>query len=343
MPRDATKPVWTSDPACRRVVASWRKLTGGGADSGRATLVACSGGADSSALVLALATTPARIVVGHVVHDLRPHEVAQGDRDVARELAERLGLAFVESSVAVADKPGNAEGEARDARYPALAEMACAHGCGSVASAHHADDQLETLLMRLIRGSGLRGLGGVSPTRPLGDGVTLVRPMLGVQRSDCERICSLADWTWAEDTTNADESRLRSAIRHGPAAGLSALEPAAAAHAAEASELLRDAAGLVDDAAEIVLADAEQTADAFGWPRARLGEVRAVVVGAAFRLAAERLLDGRGMDRVSGRTIRDAAWAVGDGVTDPRCFVLHGVEIEITAHRITVRRKDADG
>jgi len=333
-----------TDRASRRIVASWRRLTGGERvrDAARPTLVACSGGADSSALVLALATTGARIVVGHVVHDLRPHERAGADRDVAGELADRLGLVFDEAYVAVAERPGNTEAEARDARYAALATMAEAQHCRFVASAHHADDQLETLLMRLIRGAGLGGLGGVSPSRSLSGVVTLVRPMLAVRRLDAERICRLAEWAWAVDETNTDESRLRSAIRHGAAAQLAELEPAAAEHAAEAAELLRDAAGVIDDAAKVVLGEAEESDTSFGWPRARLARERAVVIGAVFRLAAERLLEGRGIDRVSGRVVRDACAAARDGGTDPRRFVLHGIEIEVTAHRVSVRRKEAD-
>jgi len=346
MPKAQTRtpPSWTIDRSVRRIVASWRRLTGGGRvrDADRATLVACSGGADSSALVLALSTTGARIVVGHIVHDMRPDDRAAADRDTARALGDRLGIGFDEAHIAVADRAGNTEGEARAARYRALSAMARAHGCAFVGSGHHADDQLETLLMRLIRGAGLRGLGGVSPSRDIGDGVALIRPMLGVRRVEGERICALADWAWAIDETNTDESRLRSAIRHGAAAMLSELEPAAAEHAAEAAEMLRDAAGVIDDAAQLLLAEAEETSESFGWSRTRLGRERAVVVGALLRLSAERLLDGRGMDRVSGRAVRAAADAVRDGSTDPRRFVLHGVEIEITAHRVSVRRKESD-
>ena len=340
----AVEPIaWAADRATRRIVASWRRLTGDGPDATRPTLVACSGGADSSALALALSTTPAPISIGHVVHDLRPAERALADRDVAHDLAERLGVGFVEQRVEVAGDPGNDEGAARIARYDALAAMARDRGCRYVATAHHADDQLETLLMRLIRGSGLRGLSGVSPTRDLETGVTLVRPMLRVGRTDAERICRLARVSWAEDETNSDESRLRSAVRHGPAAGLRELEPAAAEHAGEACDMLRDAAGLIDDAAQNLLAEADETASELDWSRENLRGNRQVVVGAAIRAAAERLLEGRGMDRVSGRAVRDAVEAVGDSSTDPRLFVLHGVEVEVTAHRVCVRRKGDDG
>ena len=149
-----------SDPAVAEVVARWRRLTGGAR-----TLVACSGGADSVALLLMLRAATDDLVAGHVVHDLRPRDEALADRDAVRGLADACGVPFVSEEVRV--PAGNAEGMARTARYEALARMAQEHGCASVASAHHAGDQLEGVVMALVRGAGVRGLGGAQEIREI--------------------------------------------------------------------------------------------------------------------------------------------------------------------------------
>jgi tRNA(Ile)-lysidine synthase TilS/MesJ len=127
-------------------------------DKARRTLIACSGGADSSGLVLGLAAAvsePADLfVVAHIVHDMRTPREALADRDSARDLAATLGLPFAEDHIRV--KGGNAEANRPPPPLPGLAALAKTHGCPYIATAHHADDQLETILMGLLRGSGPR-------------------------------------------------------------------------------------------------------------------------------------------------------------------------------------------
>ena len=160
-----------ADKAKRRIVRSWRELTGGSdvRDADRPTLLAVSGGADSSALGFALAGRPGVRAIGHVVHDLRPATETEADRVSVEHLGEQLGLPVHVERVSV--PRGNAEGNARTVRYEAVKHLAVASGCRYVASAHHADDVLETMLAHLIRGTGPRGLRGPAPQRRLGDGV----------------------------------------------------------------------------------------------------------------------------------------------------------------------------
>src|SRR5262249_13089156 len=150
-----------TDPTVRAITRSWRSLTGGtsrGHDRARRTLIACSGGGDSCGLALALAaaiSNPADLlVIAHLVHDMRPESEPLAHRDAPRDLASALGLPFVERSIRVKTAGGNAEAVARRLRYQALAQLASEHGCPFIATAHHAQDQLETMLMALIRGSG---------------------------------------------------------------------------------------------------------------------------------------------------------------------------------------------
>lgn len=309
---------------------AWRRLVDAGP-----SLIACSGGADSTALTLALAASVGeRIRVGHVVHDMRSDEEALADRDAVRSLAAALGLGFSERSVRV--PAGNAEAGARAARLCALAEMAKEFGCATVATAHHAGDQFETVLMALARGAGPGGLAGMARSRPIGAaGVRLIRPMLGIERADAERVCRLAGVVWREDATNEDRSRLRSALRHEVIPPLRAHRPGAVRRAAASAELLADAAGLVEDRAREVFGGG------LSWPRETLAAQRRIVVGAGLRGAWAGLTGGEGADRLSRAIVDAAIDAIADGRSDRRVFHWPGcVRIDVAGGLVTIRRVD---
>ncbi len=328
--RDSTRSSLRTNPAVRNIVTAWRELTDGGAP----TLIACSGGSDSVALALALWSAKAPIALGHVVHDLRPSEEALADRDLTRRLAEALGRPFIESSVRVAGQ-GNDEGVARVSRYAALASMASGEAIPFIASGHHADDQLESMLMAIARGSGLEGLSGVAASREIEHGVTLIRPMLWVCKEDTKAICRAAGVEWAHDTTNDDTDRFRSAVRAGPARKLTKLRPEAPASAVRAGDLLRDAALLVQDRVEEVFGEALE------WDRKTLRGVRAIVLGAGLRDAALRMTGGVGADQFSRRVIDPVTRAIRDDSTEPRDFHWpHGIRVVVTAHQVALTFDD---
>lgn len=228
---------------------AWRELAKGDSDADRPTLLACSGGTDSSGLVLALACQAtgvrSNLIVAHIVHDLRPAAQARRDLRITQALAKLAGLRCVQASVKVRTKAGNAEANAREARYNALGKLAEKYGCRVIATAHHADDQLETVLMRLIRGAGPRGLVGIRPSRRLSPGFSklqLIRPMLEVERADTERLVGQVPEPWkaAQDETNADLSRLRNAIRWKITPLLKELSPTVAKRVARNSRWFRE-------------------------------------------------------------------------------------------------------
>lgn len=335
---------------------AWRRLTTAErarrAGAGEGTLVACSGGADSSALVLALAAAVsggkagrARIVVGHVVHDLRPRREAEADRDAARRLAEMVGAEFVEAKVRVREKGGNLEGAARKARYGALVKMAKREGVRFVATAHHADDQLETLLMALMRGAGPRGMAGVRRSRALGgEGagrVMLIRPMIeaAVERADAERICGAAGWEWREDATNADTTRFRAAVRARLVPIMRELRPGTARRACGTARVMADAARLVDGRAGSVWAMAEERGPGRAvWDRERLRRCAPTVLGEVMRIAASEFI-GSGADRMGGRVSAPVIRAIRDDSTEPRRFDVggkNGLRVDITARTVTI-------
>lgn len=254
----------------RGIVRSWRRLTGGPGvrDADRPTLLAVSGGADSTALALALAGTPGVLAIGHVVHDLRPPERAEADRRLVEDLGRALGLAVLVERVSVRARPrearrecGNAEASARALRYAALSRLAAGAGCRYVAVAHQAEDVLETMLANLLRGAGPRGLRGPAPRRRLctggqegdGGGVWLVRPMLGVTRAQAEALCAARGRRWAEDATNLDtgatDAPLRAALRARVLPALESVRPGAAKRAARAGEAVAQAVRVVEGAA----------------------------------------------------------------------------------------------
>lgn len=263
-----------SDPTVRRILARWRSLTGGTGvrDPDRRTLVAFSGGADSSALLLALATQASCIVAAHVVHDMRPEAEALADLAACERLCRSIGVPLVSRRVGVCGG-GNIEAVARRERYQALAALAVENGCRFVATGHHAEDQLETILMRLLRGSGPRGLRGIFARRRLADGITLVRPMLHLRRLDAERLCGSCGWTWRVDATNADTSRVRARLRHDVVPLLEAIAPGAAVRSSSAAAAAAAAFAVIRaQAMELVLASRQSEGcwDRKLWKRASL-------------------------------------------------------------------------
>lgn len=334
----------------RKIVTAWRRLAGGRdvADRDRPTLVACSAGVDSSALAIALSVVKPEPVIGHVVHDLRDRADALADRDAARTLAERLGLAFTEFEAPVRAQKGNLEALARRTRYTALAEMAHSHGCRYIVTAHHADDQLETVLMRLIRGAGPRGMGGIRAVRSLGKaghGIKVVRPMLGMSRDEAVRICQETGWAWKEDASNRDESFLRNAIRARVIPEIKAIRPDAAERASVTAGICMLAAEVIEREARLALNAATRKAE--GGRGVVLGRKHLAGVPLAVRSEALRMVlrdaGGVGMDRAGWRVVEPAAQAVGDHRTEPRSFRLGSIVMEVRAHEVRVSIVDRGG
>jgi tRNA(Ile)-lysidine synthase len=288
-------------------------------------------------LALALAAAaPEAVCMGHVVHDLRPPEQTLADRDAVKALAARLGVGFVEGAVQVRGKKGNPEALARHARYKELGTLAA--GFPFLTTAHHGDDQLETILMRLMRGAGPRGLAGIRASRLLpGFPVRVIRPMLGVTRADCERVCQIAGHQWREDATNQDTTRLRAALRSDVIPELRRLAPRVAQRARTSAELLGDAAELIDGHAGSLLARATATSMEYAWTREALRGESALVLGTTLRLAAAKLTQNAGLDRLSWRLVRPVVSAILDSSSAPRLFQWKGVRVNVSSRSVEVR------
>ena len=181
-----------------------------------ALVLAVSGGPDSLALLHLAATWRAArpgttLRVATVDHGLRPD--ATREAALVAAAASRLGLRHAVLTW-LGEKPtARVQERARAARYALLAEHARLVGARHILTAHHADDQAETILMRLGRGSGLDGLVGMRRDTPLSDGVTLVRPLLAVPKRDLADLCRRVGQPVADDPSNSDPRFARVRLR----------------------------------------------------------------------------------------------------------------------------------
>jgi tRNA(Ile)-lysidine synthase len=175
--------------------------------------IAVSGGPDSLALLLlAAAARPGLIEAATVDHGLR--DESRGEADMVASLCEKLGVPHRIVPADWAEPPtANIQAEARTMRYRLLSEWAEERGLPALATAHHADDQAETLLMRLARGAGVRGLSGTRAKRSLTEQVALVRPLLGWRKAELVALVEKAGIEAVDDPSNRDPRHDRSRIR----------------------------------------------------------------------------------------------------------------------------------
>lgn len=186
-------------------------------------IVAFSGGPDSSALLVALARRAPELAVAleavHVDHGLDPASATRAER--AREIAQAAGVPFRLVSLAVVAHQGESpEAAARRCRYAALEARRLEIGADRILTAHHADDQVETLLLRIRAGTSIRGLGGIAPTRG-----ALLRPLLDVSGAEVRAVAAEIAPTPTDDATNRDLSVPRNRLRLAVLPHLREMEP----------------------------------------------------------------------------------------------------------------------
>jgi tRNA(Ile)-lysidine synthase len=273
-------------------------------------VVACSGGADSVALLALAVDAGLGPVAVHVDHRLRAGSTAEADH--VRVLARRLGAGFLAERVGV-DEGTNLEARARDARYAALERARVAVGADVVLVGHTADDQAETVLLNVLRGAAATGLAGMAPRRG-----TLVRPLLHVRRGDTRALCAGLGLDVLVDPMNDDRAFRRVAIRHDVLPLLSSLAerdlvPVLARQAA----ILRSDAEYLDELAVSAWPGADGARAAalaalpgplarravrrwLGAPPPSMAEVERVLAVAAGDARATELAGGRAVRRSAG-------------------------------------------
>ena len=181
-------------------------------------LVAVSGGADSVALLRAIHALKSqgdgRLIVGHFNHRVRGAQ-SDADEQFVLGVAQALELQIVVRDDRSKASSGSTDEESlRNARYTFLQQQAEATGARYVVTAHTANDQVETILHRILRGTGIAGLAGVPRNRPLGDAAVLMRPMLQITRQEVVKYLSDLRQPYCEDASNVDVNYTRNRIRH---------------------------------------------------------------------------------------------------------------------------------
>ena len=183
---------------------------------GDRVLAAVSGGADSVALLNVLCRLGHAVEVAHFDHQTRDG-ASEKDAEFVAGLAAGLGVAFHLESRAVAAEAAAAkrsfEQHAREMRYAFFLRTARARGCAVLATGHHADDQVETVLFRLLRGCGPRAIAGIPPVR-VAEGVRIVRPLIACRRDEIRGYLAAIGAQYHEDVSNADRALPRNRIRH---------------------------------------------------------------------------------------------------------------------------------
>ncbi len=275
--------------------------------AGASVLCALSGGADSMYLLCRLLEGGYHVRAAHMDHGMRP----TAGRDVSF-VRDWCGAHGVPLTVERADVAGYAaehhltiEEAGRVLRYGFLERAARAEGCALIATAHHAGDNAETVLMDLIRGCGLNGLAGIPERRG-----NIVRPMLAVTRAEIEAYLEQHSVPHVEDETNADLNCTRNVVRHKLMPLLAELNPRAVEHISAAAERLRADEEELSRQGALLAARADGNAI----PAALLAEApRPIALRAASRLLSEQGMGG-------GAVHLDAVLTLAEG-TDPSAEV----------------------
>lgn len=213
-------------------------------------LVALSGGADSVALLLALREAGQQVEAAHCNFHLRGAE-SDGDEEFCRTLCEKYGIKLHVaqfSTLASMERGESIEMAARRLRYAWFARLAEETRIGAVAVAHHLEDNAETLLLNLVRGSGAKGLGGMDAVTEMevpSEGkarqkLLILRPMLQITRAEIEEYLRSRHQAFVIDSTNADTSYRRNAMRHKLLPMLAEMNPSIVATLGETAKRLRE-------------------------------------------------------------------------------------------------------
>ncbi|WJL97096.1 tRNA lysidine(34) synthetase TilS [Microbacterium sp. ET2] len=256
----------TYRPSLQPAVAAVRLAVRGGLDAvtdGDSVIVGLSGGADSLALTAATVFEAARrrITVVAVTVDHGLQEGSVDAADAARRAAETLGATARVVRVEVG-AAGGPEAAARDARYRALRDTAREEGAAAILTGHTLDDQAETVLLGLARGSGAASLQGMAAASDL-DGVPLLRPLLGLRRETTRAACAAEGLTPWDDPHNADARFARVRVRERVLPVLEAeLGPGIAEALARTAEQLREDAAAFDEMIDETIEDIVEHAEA---------------------------------------------------------------------------------
>ncbi len=306
-------------------------------------LVGVSGGADSTALLMACVVLRNRyrgrtsdsyqefeLAAAYVNHHLRSE--AEVEADFVADLCQKHSVPFLLKHVHPNHMQGNLQANARSMRYQALTDAASETGADYVAVAHHGEDQLETLLIALCRGTSLAGLSGMAWSRSLTDKIKLLRPMLGVKKKDAEDFCTAAQINWRIDSSNDDQSQIRPRLRRDILPILEELWPDAARRVTHSREVIAEAEQLWQKRVEEIFGRDSDCS----WDRKVLRGNPILLISSGLRRAALHHNPGIA-DTLGQRQLLEAAECIVDAGTEPKQFHWPGgLVLKITSKQVTL-------
>lgn len=314
--------------------------------------VAVSGGSDSLSLLFILRELAPdlglQLSVLHVNHRLRPE--ADQEASFVRAIAERLRLEFHSTEIAPGELAGNVEHNARQARYAFFERMVNEAKYVRVATGHTVDDQAETVLTRLLRGSGTRGLSGIWPVVSRGNQAGrhewVIRPLLNMRRGQLREWLRERGETWCEDPSNRSRERLRNRIRHELIPALVRdYNPALVEVLAETAEVARVEEEYWGSETAAVSQHLWRDCTDLG-PRRKVADLRTL---AALPLALRRRVLRAGIEYVKGDLhsvdfghlnqvleCAEAEMASAEARSRKREFAFAGVRIQVSAKQIVI-------
>ncbi len=316
---------------------------------GSRLIVATSGGADSIALLAGLAALAQKphwrldLTVAHINHHLRN----EADQEAAfvENIAAQLDLPYELRDISLGSKKQtNGYSElARKSRYAALKKIAINMNADSIVTGHHGTDQLETVLLSLLRGSGLRGMSGMAWRTSI-YGATIIRPLLDQTHQDCINMCREIGWQWCEDASNAKTDQKRNRLRIDVLSRLLDMEPGLDGRIHRLTDVLTGATDLVD--AEVARwfgfgVGCELTQNECEFARDELRNAPAVVLGAGLRSCAASL--GSPKDRLSFEVVGSVVDAILDSDRHPRVFHWPGgIQVRVTSKDVVLESEQTD-
>ncbi|BCX05655.1 MAG: hypothetical protein KatS3mg053_3593 [Candidatus Roseilinea sp.] len=328
------------------VAQAFEPLCASAEDGATGVVLAVSGGADSLCLADAtLAVAPRlqlRPLIAHLDHGLRGDESA-ADAEFVRAFAAERGVPCVVERADVAalarERKQSVEVAAREARYLFLARVAEVHGARLVALAHHADDQAETVLLRLIRGTGLHGLRGMQtrdalPTAPH---LTAVRPLLHVSRAEIEQYCREQQLQPRHDATNDALDHTRNRIRHELLPFLERYNPNIRMTLTRLADTVASDVEIIEQATQVAFERIAQPSqesvavDRLAWRALPRGLQRATLREAVRRLQG----DVTGLQYAAIEEARDV---LNSNAPTGEIALMHDVRIEVTKRAFIVRK-----
>ena len=268
-------------------------------EAGSQVIVGISGGGDSVCLLFLLSRyqkrRPFHLLGIHVNHGIRGQEALR-DQEYAKKLCERLGVPFTVytySVPAIAQQEKRSLEEAgRMVRRRAFEEKAASLGKKAViALAHHENDNAETVLHNLIRGTKAAGMGGIRPIQEIGEGVAYIRPLLEVTREEIETYLRQQQISWMTDSTNQELEYTRNRIRHRIIPEMEKINPKAVSHIAQAADTFQAIEEYLTGQADMLYREYVEQRENGYWIRKELFLEKELMQSYVIRMVLERAAD----------------------------------------------------